>query len=167
MRAAKRGKKDGGKGAISARRNLILHTLLDLSEDNIRYFMDLCFGELYTGSDIKNNDDVYQYIQSGGKAPAKNVKELQAHIEMIHAIIGKLGQLMEMNLGYVLRTIVWIGYIVDELNKTSGKVVGFKAVRNSVYAKLSLFFSKFNGFVYTPSAEETIFKVSRFYLNFS
>lgn len=159
LRAAKRGKKDGGKGAVAARRNLILHHLLDLSEEHVKNFLDLAFEELYTGSDLKGNDSVYEYILAGGRAPSKSVKELQAHVEMVNAVLTKLGQLMVQNLEYIMRTIVWIGFIVDELNKSSGKVVGFKALRNAVYAKLGVFYAKFTGFVYSPEAEKTIFKV--------
>ena len=67
LRAAKRGKKDGGKNAISARRNLILHHMRDLTEEHQRYFLRLVFEDLYTGCKVddgtgNNTGHTYDYI---------------------------------------------------------------------------------------------------------
>ena len=154
LRAAKRGKKDGGKGAIHAKRTLILHQLMDLSEDHLRYFFDLWFEELYSGADLQGRS-IYEYILEGGTAPEKNMKLLQACIEMIQAILHKLGSLMNKNLDYILQTIVWIGFVVT--SQSSSKAVGYKAVRNSVYSQISAFFSKFVEFSYSARAEEAVY----------
>jgi hypothetical protein len=50
MRAAKAGKKHGGRGAIQGRRALIMHHMLALPEQEVRYFFNLVFEDLFTGS---------------------------------------------------------------------------------------------------------------------
>jgi U3 small nucleolar RNA-associated protein 20 len=50
MRAAKAGKKHGGRGAIQGRRALIMHHMLALPEQEVRYFFNLIFEDLFTGS---------------------------------------------------------------------------------------------------------------------
>ena len=159
MRAVKKGKKDGGKGAVSARRTLILHHLLDLSEEHIRYFLDLVYNELYSGSDLKEDQVIYEYILKNGKAPEKSIKQLQASVEMLQSVINKLGKLMNKNLDYILQTIIWIGFIVTSHYETHGKVVGYKAVRNAVYSQLSSFFSRFTEYEFSSQAETTIFRI--------
>jgi U3 small nucleolar RNA-associated protein 20 len=50
MRAAKAGKKHGGRGAIQGRRALIMHHMLALPEQEVRYFFNLIFEDLFTGN---------------------------------------------------------------------------------------------------------------------
>jgi hypothetical protein len=61
MRAAKAGKKHGGRGAIQGRRALIMHHMLALPEQEVRYFFHLIFEDLFTGTANVNWNEL-QYI---------------------------------------------------------------------------------------------------------
>jgi U3 small nucleolar RNA-associated protein 20 len=52
MRAAKAGKKHGGRGAIQGRRALIMHNMLALPEQEVRYFFNLIFEDLFSGTQM-------------------------------------------------------------------------------------------------------------------
>ena len=144
-------------GSKQLRRTQILHYIMDLSEDHIRYFLSIIFHELYTDCDM-DGLSVFEYILAGKSAPSKECSQLQAILDTTHAIVAKLGHLMDKNLGYILETIVWIGYIVDSACKSTGKVSVYKTVRNSVYALLSTFYAKFPTFAYTQQIDGAVFK---------
>ena len=166
LRAAKTGKKQGGRGAILGRRMLILHHLLAVPEDEVQYFFELIFRDLYTGCEYDSTtlSGVFEYIVAGGGAPVKNGRQLQAAVEMTEVILKKMAQLLTTKIRYiVLETIVWIGFVATADSTTSAAVGnnggGLRAVRNAAYAQLASFFATFPDFELQPATEAAIFKV--------
>ena len=117
--------------------------------------MNLLFQELYSGG-VEEGGDVYQYILEGGAAPKKSMKQLQACIELLQAVMLKLGKLMKDNLEYIFQTILWIGFIVAD---SSTKALGYKAVRNSVYSQMSTFFAKFTQFTVPERGMDAVYRI--------
>jgi U3 small nucleolar RNA-associated protein 20 len=168
MRAAKAGKKHGGRGAILGRRMLILHHMLAVPEEEVSYFFHLIFKDLYTDSQISDetspvSGDVFEYIVSGGRAPEKNSRQLQAAVEMVEVILKKMGQLLApKNRLVLLKTIVWIGFVIMTDTKAGtgeGGGSGLRAVRNAAYAQLAAFFTTYPDTEIAPEAEAAVFKV--------
>mgnify|MGYP007022859848 CR=1 FL=1 len=66
------------------------------------------------------------------------MKQLQAAIDMLAATMTRFGQLIVANRGYLLQTIVWIGYIVTSASAATARAgttlaaAGLKSVRNAV-----------------------------------
>jgi len=161
LRAAKRGKKDGGKNAISARRNLILHHMRDLTEEHQRYFLRLVFEDLYTGCKVddgtgNNTGHTYDYILAHNEAPVKCMKQLQAALEMLEAVMSRLGQLIITNRSYILQTIIWIGFIVTSATANGPRTVGAKAVRNAVYTQLAVFYTRYADYTFSEREDEAV-----------
>ena len=158
LRAVKSGgKKKGSKGNVNARRGLILHHMMELSEAEMMIFFDLIFRDLFTGVEIKQGDSegLYEHILQGGDCPDKSTQQLQACIEMMQVIFSKLGKLLDTSLDYLLSVIIWIGFILH--NKTAGDRA--RAVRNSLYSLMATFFYKYSSHQWSNSATSAMMKV--------
>lgn len=154
-----KGTKDKGKGKdlTEKRRNQVFHYIMALSEEHIKYFLDIIYADLYTGCDL-GSSSIYEYILAGKPAPRKGTKEMQFILNTTKCIMLKLEQLMNKNLDYVLETILWIGYQVDTVYRETGSVATVKTARKSVYELLALFCELFPKFEFGVNAEKVMFQ---------
>jgi len=152
------GKKAGGKGTVNARRGLILHHMMELSEDEMVIFFDLVFRDLFTGSKFGKGDNVFEYILNGGEAVVKSSKQMQACIEMVQVIMSKLGKLLNSSLSYILSVITWLGFTVQSMIVTENHS-NLKSVRNSIYSVLATFYNRYPNYAFSDSENNSIFQV--------
>eukprot|EP00092_Neocalanus_flemingeri_P037576 GFUD01040911.1.p1 GENE.GFUD01040911.1~~GFUD01040911.1.p1 ORF type:complete len:2557 (+),score=666.17 GFUD01040911.1:40-7710(+) len=159
LRAKKAGgKKQGGKGTVNARRGLILHHMMELSEDEMTVFFDLVFKDLFTGSNLGIGENVNEYILNGGDAVDKSSKQMQACIEMVQVIISKLGKLLNTSLTYILSVINWLGFTVQKMIDVENHS-NLKSLRNTIYSVLANFYNKYTNYQFTETENQAVFQV--------
>jgi len=159
LRAKKNGKKQGGKGAVAARKSLILRHLMEIPEEELQLFFNCVFGELYAG--IEDGTDILDYVcDSSNTLLVESPKQLQSAIEMIEIIINKLGKSLDGCLPYLVKTTIWLGCLVqNQLSIGSHKSAQLKDLRNGVFAQLSMFFTEYPGYSWSDSETKAIFHV--------
>jgi len=169
LRAKKAGgKKQGGKGVVNARRGLILHHMMELSEMEMRIFFDLVFKDLFTGSNLTTDlftgsnlttgQNVFEYILNGGEHVDKTPMQMQACLEMVQVIMSKLGKLLDSSLSYILSVITWLGFTVQKMIAVEN-LSNLKTVRNNIYSLIATFYNKYTNYTFSESEQKAIFEV--------
>ena len=157
LRAVKAGAKKKGKGNLTARRGLILHHMMGLSEEEMMIFFELVFKDLFSGVKIDQGDSesVYKYILEERECPDKSTQQVQASVEMMQVVFTKLGKLLNSSLEYLLSVIVWMGFI---LQNTANKDRA-RAVRNSLYSLMATFLNKYPSHSWSKGSSSAMLKV--------
>jgi len=152
------GKAQGGKGTVNARRGLVLQNMMELSEDEMTIFFDLVFRDLFTGSNLAEGENVFEYILKGGEHVVKTSMQMQACLEMVQVIMSKLGKLLSSSLSYLLSVITWLGFTVQKLIAAEN-YSNLKSVRNNVYSLLATFYNKYTSYQFSETEQKAIFEV--------
>ena len=110
-----------------------------------RYFFDLLFGELFPPS--VSAEGACAWLEGGGVAGARPLGQLQAAVELVGAVMAKLGRLLAgSSLSYLLGVLCWIGATLQAMLDTSEATGPLRGLRNTLYSTLATFYSKFEGF---------------------
>ena len=110
-----------------------------------RYFFDLLFGELFPPS--VSAEGACAWLEGGGVAGARPLGQLQAAVELVGAVMAKLGRLLAgPSLSYLLGVLCWIGATLQAMLDTSEATGPLRGLRNTLYSTLATFYSKFEGF---------------------
>ena len=77
--------------------------------------------------------------------------------------MGKLSQHLDTSLRYLCSVIVWMGYVLNNLDKTHHENV--RSVRNSLYSIMSTFFNKYTKFTWDEDSTNAMMSVFQVFDN--